>query len=62
MNERTENGRIEEMTPEYMDIVVLERRARELRAQAVADAASALRVWIARKWHELRGNGAGQAA
>ena len=36
---------------EQMDLVEVERRARELRAQALADGARALRDWVAARLH-----------
>jgi hypothetical protein len=46
-------------TPEPIDVIAIERRARELRAQALADLVRAASRWIAAR---LRGSAAAPAA
>ena len=46
----------------YIDVIEAERRARQLRAEAIAAGARSFRAWVSAKWAGLRGNAANQAA
>lgn len=54
MNPQTETPEIRFELPDPIDMVAIERRARELRAQAVADGLRAAGQWMFRRIAALR--------
>lgn len=55
MSYRSLTEQIEANEMRELDVVAIERQARQMRAQAMADMTRNFGAWIARRWDALRG-------